>query len=82
MLGLAQLGARLGVQLEAQLGIGWRIGIQFGLAQGSARLTCLSLVVESGSGLGLAWKSGPARGSTNTHFHCNPNVIFKISPMR
>ena len=28
MLGLAQLGARLGVQLEAQLGIGWIIGIR------------------------------------------------------
>ena len=28
MLGLAQLGARLGVQLEAQLGIGWEIGIR------------------------------------------------------
>ena len=65
LLGLAQLGARLGVQLEAQLGIGWRIGIRFGLAQGSARLTCLGLVL----GIGSDWKPGPARGSTNIHLH-------------
>ena len=41
MLGLAQLWARLGVQLGAQLGICWGISIRFGLAQGSAKLTCL-----------------------------------------
>ena len=69
MLGLAQLGARLGVQLEAQLGIGWEIGIRFGLAQGSAGLTCLGLVFGIGSGLGSAWKPGPARCSTNIHLH-------------
>ena len=65
MLGLAQLGARLGVQLEAQLGIGWEIRIRFGLAQGSAGLTCLGLVL----GIGSAWKPGPARCSTNIHLH-------------
>ena len=43
--GLAQLGARLRVQFGAQLGIGWRIRIMFGLAQGSARLTCFGLVL-------------------------------------
>ena len=69
MLGLAQLRARLGVQLEARLGIGWEIGIRFGLAQGSAGLTCLGLVLGIGSGLGSAWKPGPSRGSTNIPLH-------------
>ena len=69
MLGLAQLGARLGVQLEARLGIGWEIGIRFGLAQGPAGLTCLGLVLGIGSGLGSAWKPVPARGSTNIPLH-------------
>ena len=69
MLGLAQLGARLGVQLEAQLGIGWEMGIRFGLAQGSAGLTCLGLVLGICSGLGSAWKPGPARCSTIIHLH-------------
>ena len=69
MLGLAQLGARLEVQLEAQLGIGWSTGIRFDLAQGSARLTCLGLVLGIGSRLGSAWKPGPARGSTTIHLH-------------
>ena len=69
MLGLAQFGARLGVQLEAQLGIGWEIGIRFGLAQGSAGLNYLGLVLGIGSGLVSAWKPGPARGSTNIHLH-------------
>ena len=73
MLGLAQLGARLGVQLGAQLGIGWGIRIRFGL--GSARLTCLRLVLEIGSGLGSARKPGPARGSANTHLH--PQCHFR-----
>ena len=72
MLGLAQLGARLGVQLEAQLGIGWEIGIR-----GSAGLTYLGLVLGIGSGLVSAWKPGPARGSTN--IICIPNAIFKVS---
>ena len=69
MFRLAQLRARLGVQLGAQLGIGWGIGIRFGLAQGSARLTCLGLVLGIGSGLGLTWKPGPSRCSTNIHLH-------------
>ena len=64
MLGLAQLGARLGVQLEAQLGIGWEIGIR-----GSAGLTYLGLVLGIGSGLVSAWKPGPARGLINIHLH-------------
>ena len=54
MLGLAQLGTRLGVQLDAQLGIGWGISIRFGLAQGSAGPTCLGLVLGIGSELGSA----------------------------
>ena len=55
MLGLAQLGARLGVQLEAQLGIGWEIGIR-----GSAGLTYLGLVLGDrlGARLGLEARSG------------------------
>ena len=71
MLGLA----RLEVQLGAQLGIESVIWIRFGLAQGSARLTCLSLVLGIGPGLGSAWKPGPARGSTNTHL--NPQCQFQ-----
>ena len=61
MLGLAQFGARLGVQLEARLGIGWEIGIRYGLAEGSAGLTCLGLVLGIGSGLarlGLEARTG------------------------
>ena len=57
---LSQLGPGLGIQLGAQLDFGWGIGIRFGLAQGSARLTCLGLVLGIGSGLGSAWKPGPA----------------------
>ena len=57
MLGLAQLGDRLGIQLKAQLGIGWGIGIRSGLAQGSVRITCLDLVLGIGSGLGLEVRS-------------------------
>ena len=75
MLALAQFGARLGVQLEARLGIGWEIGIRYGLAEGSAGLTCLGLVLGIGSGLGSAWKPGPARGSANIPLH--PQYYFQ-----
>ena len=79
-LGLVQLGARLGVQLEARLGIDWEIGDSVWLAQGSAGLTYLGLVLGIGSGLGSAWKSGPARGSTNIPLH--PQYHFQSFPMR
>ena len=39
------------------------IGIRLELAQGSARFTCLDLVLGIGSGLGSAWKPGLVRGS-------------------
>ena len=79
MLGSVQLGARLGVQLEARLGIGWEIGIRFGLAQGSAGLTCLGLVLGIGSGLGSAWK--PGQGSRfDQHPFASPMLFSKFHP--
>ena len=61
MLGSVQLGARLEVQLEAQLGIdrGSGLGIQLGLTRDLARLTWLGLV----PGISSTWKPGPARSS-------------------
>ena len=65
-----QLNARLGsarssarVSARAQMGLCSGIGIRLGLAQGSARFTCLDLVRGIGSGLGSAWKLGLARSS-------------------